>query len=161
DVVVDPALSPEGEAEHRAFDVDVPATERGEPEGPVLARVLVVADADQGLVEQAHHRGEDLPAAEILRTQIALHPLADVRKDLAELEHPAELRLVARLPIERVVAVLLAPARVARRHLDVAAGIRTDPDAAPGRRNHQRLDPPAGDGVADPFAVGREERPAL
>ena len=43
-------------------DVDVLIVQRGQPERAVLPRVLLVADADQGLLEQAHHRREDLVA---------------------------------------------------------------------------------------------------
>src|SRR5437667_36894 len=101
------------------------AAQRGEPEGVVLARVLVVADADERLVEEPHHRGEDLPARQIAGAQVALHPLADVRQDLAELEHAAELRLIALRPVPRMVPVLLASPRIARRRLDVTVRVGT------------------------------------
>src|SRR6267378_1627220 len=109
DGVLDAALAAEAEAQHRAVDLQVPAAQRGEAVGAVLAHVFVVADADQRLVEEADDRGEDLAAAEILRSQVALEALAQPRQHLAEFEHAAELRAVARLAIVGVVAVLLAP----------------------------------------------------
>src|SRR6266513_5385722 len=112
--VIDSALAAEAEEQFRALDLDMALAQGGEAEGAVLARVLVVAHADQRLVEQHHHGGEDLATREIARAQIALHALADLGKGLAELEHAAELRLVARLAVQGMVAVLLAAARVAR-----------------------------------------------
>src|SRR5258706_5123468 len=159
--VVDSALAAEAEAHFCALDLDVAVAQRGESEGTVLARVLVVAHADQGLVQQHHHGGEDLPPGEIPRTQIAFHALADFGEDFAELEHAAELRLVARLAVQGVVAVLLAAASVARRRLDVALGIRGDPDVRPRGRNYQGLDPLALGLAGDARAVRCVESPAL
>jgi hypothetical protein len=121
----------------------------------ILARVLVVADADERAVEEADHRGEDLAAREVLGAQVALHALAQARQDLAELQHVAELRLVARGAIGRVVAVLLAPARIARRGLDVAVGIGADPHVGPRRRDGKRFEAAALVGVADSHTVRR------
>ena len=56
DAVLDAALAAEAEAQRRAVDLHVPAAQRGEAEGVVLARVLVVADADQRPVEQRARR---------------------------------------------------------------------------------------------------------
>src|SRR5437870_5226989 len=81
--------------------------------------------------QEPHHGGEDLPPRQVAGAQVALDPLADVGEDLAELEHAAELRLVPGRPVERVVAILLAPPRVPRRRLDVADGIGADPDVGP------------------------------
>src|SRR5262249_38611209 len=110
DGVLDAALAAEGEVELPALHLDVPPAQRGEAEGTVLARVLVVADADQRLVEQRHDGREDLPPRELARAQVALDALADLREGLAELEHAPEFRLIARVAVQRVVAVLLAPA---------------------------------------------------
>ena len=158
--MIDAALSPKREVEPGAVDLDVPAPQGGEAERAVLAGVLVVSDADQRLVEQSHDGRQDLTPAEVVRAQVALHALAHVGQDLAELEHPPELRLVPRLAIARVIAVLLPPARVASGDLDVAARIGADPDLAPGRGNDESLDARALRSVLDPRSVGREEDPA-
>ena len=151
--VVDPALAAEGKAQFGASDLDVAPAQRGEAEGAVLARILVVAHADERLVEQHHHGGEDLPAREVARAQVALYALPDLRQDFAEFQHAAELRLVARLAVQGVVAVLLASAVVARGGLDMAFGIGTDPHVGPGRRNRERFD-------AHALGCGRDARAA-
>src|SRR6185436_20353222 len=71
-----------------------------------------------------------------------------------------ELRVVARVAVGRVVAVLLAPARVARGGLDVAVGIEADPDLGPGRRDRQRIDPSSLAPVRDACAAGQVIGPA-
>jgi hypothetical protein len=142
-----------------ALDLHVPVAQRGQTERSVRARVLVVAHPDEGLVEQPHHRGEDLSPGQVARAQVALDLLAQGGEDLTELQHPAELRLVARLAIERMVAVLLAAAGVARGGLDVALRIGADPHVGPGRGDDQRFDA-APLAVGDARAVGRVEGPA-
>ena len=110
------------------------------PNELVLARVLVVADADVGGVEQVHDRREHPLAAEVAARHVLVDPLADLRQRRAEGDHPVVLGLVAhRLP-SRVVAVLLAAARVAAGGLQVAVRRRADPHVRPRRRDRQRLD---------------------
>src|SRR5206468_8658937 len=94
--------------------------------------------------------------------QVLLDPSSNRRQDLAEGEQALVLRLVADLLPLRVVAVLLAPARVAAGRLDVAARMRADPDVGPGRRDRERPDARDRLAVADQLAVGIEvgERPA-
>jgi len=53
-----------------------------------------------------------------------------------------ELRLVAHLAPAFVIAVLFAPASIARRSLNVAVGNRTDPHVFIRGRNRQRFDAP-------------------
>jgi hypothetical protein len=91
-----PALAAEAEAHRRAFHLHVPAAQRREAEGLVLARVLLIADADERLVEQADDGGEHLVARELLALQVALDAIAQQRQHLAELEHVAELGAIAR-----------------------------------------------------------------
>ena len=158
-VVFHAALAAEGKAQHRARDLHVPVAQRSQPERPVLPRVFVVADPDQRLVEQKHHGGEDLPAAQVVPAQVALHPLAQERKDLAELEHAPELRLVAHFPVARVIPVLLSSAGVARGDLDMPFWMRADPDVGPRRRDGEREDSAALLDVDDPRAAGGDEDP--
>jgi len=72
----------------------------------------------------------------------------------------AELGVVARVAVRRVVAVLLAAARVARGRLDVAVGIGTDPDLGPRRRDGERVDPLALAPIRDAQTVGQVVGPA-
>ena len=69
--------------------------------------------------------------------------------------------MIARIAIARMVAVLFPAARIARSSLDMAFGVRADPDVGPGRWDHQPIDAAAHCGVADPPAAGVEEYPAL
>src|SRR5204863_3109945 len=159
--VIDSALAAEAEQQLRALHLDVTLAQRREAEGAVLARVLVVADADQRLVEQHHHGSEDLAPREIARAQIALHALANLGEGLAELEHAPEFRLVARLAVQGMVAVLLAAARVARSRLDVPFGVRAYPDVGPRRGNREGVDALALGLVGDALPVRCVEGPAL
>src|SRR5204863_8464424 len=65
-----------------------------------------------------------------------------------------------RVAVRRVVAVLLAPARVARGGLDVAVRIGADPDLDPGRRDGERVEALALDRIADRRALRRVVAPA-
>src|SRR3954468_5694628 len=133
--MLDAALAAEAEPKRVPFDRHMPPPQGGEPEGMVLARVLVVAHADQRAVEQAHHRREDLPPAQVGTLEVALDSFAQPRQHLAELQHATELGAVTRFAVRRVITVLLPPTGIARRRLDVAGGIGTDPDVGPGGRN--------------------------
>src|SRR2546425_12541202 len=161
DRVVHAALAAEGKLQLRALDLEVAPAQGGEPEGAVLAGVFVVAHADQRLVEQHHHGGEDLAPRQVARAQIALDALADLGEHFAELEHAAELGFVARLAVARMVAILLSSARVARRRLDVSPGIGTDPDLGPGGRDRKGIDPFALGCRGDARSVRRIKGPTL
>ena len=158
--MLDAALAAEAEAQQLALDLQVAPPQRGEAVGAVLAHVFVVADADQRLVEQAHDRGEDLPAAQVGRAQVALEALAQERQHLAEFQHALELRLVARRPIVGVVAVLLAPARIRAGRLDMTVRVGADPDARPGGRYGEAVDARAGVASDDALAARRVIGPA-
>ena len=75
------------------------------------------------------------------------------RQRLREADHPVVLRFVAHLAPLRVIAILLAPARVAPGRLQVTARIGTDPDVRPRRRDDQRPDPRAAPSRADGASV--------
>src|SRR5439155_27010950 len=78
----------------------------------------------------------------------------------AEFQHVAEFRALTRLAVVRVIAILLAAARVPRGRLDVPVGIRADPDLGPCRGNGQRIEPFPHQNIADPLPVRRVVRPA-
>src|SRR4051794_8356712 len=160
DAVLDAALAAKSKGKTLAVDAHVPAAQRGEAEGLVLARVLVVAHADERAIQQPHHRGKELAARMVRGAQIVLDAIAQQRQHLAELEHMPELRVVARVAVGGVIAVLLATARVARGRLNVAVGIGTDPDLAPGRRDRERVDPLALAPIDDAHAVRQIIGPA-
>jgi hypothetical protein len=89
----------------------VAVAQRGQAEAVVAARVLVVADADQGLGEQADDDREHLVPRQPALAQVLREAAAQLRQALAEIDQARELAGVARAPPLRVVAVLLAPAR--------------------------------------------------
>src|SRR5438105_1574756 len=155
DVMLLAALAPEAEAHPFALDPDVVLPQGGQPEAPVLLRVLGVADADVARVEQPHDRGDHLLARHALARQVAANPLAKPRQGSAEVGQPFVLGLVSELAPAWVVAVLLTPPCVPTAGLEVAAGVRADPDVGPGRRDRQGSDSfqPS---PADRFAVGPE-----
>ena len=108
-----------------------------------------------------HDGGQYLAAAQFGGAQVAFGALPDGRQHLAQVEHVAKFRLVARIAITRMVAVLLAAAGIARGGLDMAFRIRADPHVGPRRRNDQRIDAAALLGIADASAAGFEENPTL
>ena len=91
-------------------------------------------------VEQPHDRRDDpLPAQRRAGAGRARRG-AGCGAAPGERDQPVVLRLVAHLAPPRVVAVLLAAARVAPGRLDVAVRRRADPDVGPRRRDRERVD---------------------
>ena len=82
------------------------------------------------------------------RAEVCGGTRAQLRQRRGELEHPAVLHLVAHLAPPRVIAVLLAAARIAAGGLHVAERMRADPHVPPRRRDGERRDP------ADRLLVG-------
>ena len=124
------------------FDLDVAVAQRGQAEALVVARVLLVADADQRGLEQAHDGRQHLLARQAAAAQVGVDARADRRQRAAEREHAVELVRVAHARASAVVAVLLAAAGVAPGRLQVALARRADPDVGPGRRDRQHAQPP-------------------
>ena len=115
--------------------------ESGKSEGFVGFSIFVRADANKRRFEKPDHGRHDLVAGESGELNIGLHALADLPQHVTELKHPLEFRSVAVLPKLRMIAVLLAAARVPRRHLQVSVFVGTDPDLRPCRWNNQRAEP--------------------
>src|SRR5690348_5000746 len=132
------ALAPEAEADARSGDLGMLIVQRRQPIRFVLARVLLVANAQRGLIQQAHHRRQHLLAWQIRQRQIGRDPRADGRQRLRERDHAVVFRGVAHRTPVWVVAILLAPLRVLARRLQVPARVRADPHLRPRRRNAQR-----------------------
>src|SRR5438132_5061173 len=160
DRVLLPTLTPEGEADLGADDVDVPVAQRRQPVGAVLLSVLVIPDADSGVFQQADDGREHLLPWQAGPFEVAVGLFADLRQRLGEGEHAVVLDRVTDLAPTKVVAILLSPARVASCRLEMAARVGTDPDVRPGGRDGQTPDPADGLRVADPAAVaGRVGEP--
>ena len=84
DVVLDAALALEAEPDATAVHVHVPGTQGGQTVGAVVAGVAVVADADQGGVEQRNRQGHHLVATEAGQAQLGVDVPAQPRQRLAE-----------------------------------------------------------------------------
>src|SRR5437763_517072 len=121
-----PALALELELDALAAHLDVAIAQRREAERVVLLRIAFVAHADACSLEQLHDRREHLRARQSCLLHVLLYALADVRQRLPELDHVLELVRVAPLAPALVVAILLAPARVAARGLQVSALVAAD-----------------------------------
>ncbi len=132
-VVQHTALATKVQVQPVALHGRVAAPQCGDAERMVLARIAVVADAHPRRIEQPHDRRQHGRTPR--RTAVARrgrqrvgHVAPNLGQRLAEFEHAFELVAVARGAPVRVVAVLLAAARVAPGGLDVAVGQRADPD---------------------------------
>ena len=155
-VVVDAALAGEVEGNRASLHLHVAVVHGGQAVGAVFARVLLVANADEGRFKQADDGRENLFARQAGQRKVVLDALADDGKRLAELDHALVLGLVADLAPPRVVPALLASTLVASGSLQVAVGVGADPDLAPGRRDDERADASKKLNVVDLLAIGRE-----
>ena len=81
----------------RPVHLDVRVAHRRQPERLVLFRVLVVADADERLLEQLHDRGEHLLARQVGRPEIPRRAPADRGQRLGEPDQAIVFRFVADL----------------------------------------------------------------
>jgi hypothetical protein len=122
-------------------DADMITADRRQPERAVLSGVLLAAGPEEAQVDQAQRGGQDPLAAQPAAAELFADRLAQPRQCRAELQHPVVLALILFLAPVVVVAVLAAARRVGADRLDVAAGVRADPDLLPGRRDDQGLNP--------------------
>src|SRR5690606_8581349 len=103
--------------------------------------IVDVADADQCFGQQRHDDRQHLLAREARLGQVAAQRATQFWQARAEGHEAIELaRAAFGLPL-RVVAILLAPARVAASGLQMSVGVWTDPDIGPRRRDRQLADP--------------------
>src|SRR6185437_14977853 len=128
----------------------------GEPEGPVLLRVLLPAWPEETQVDEAHGGGENPVPGQALGFQVPPDHAAQVRQGLAELQHPVVLLPVALDPPQIVVPVLAPPGRVGPHGLDMAPRIRADPYVLPGRRDDQGSDAVKHPRIRDGFGTRPE-----
>src|SRR5271154_4696987 len=123
-----------------AHEGDVTIAQSRQPETLVVACVFRVADASAGGVKQRYHGRKYFLSRQIWKRQIASELAAQLRQRIAEGNHTVELRVVAHLPPLRMVAILLAAARVLAGGLQVAAWAEADPDVFVGRRPGETRD---------------------
>ena len=154
DLMLAAGLAAESEADACPAHRCVAILERRQAERAVEPGVLVVADPDQGQLEQLDDGRQDLLPRHPGLRQVGVAALADPRQDPSEVDEALELGVVAPGPPEVVVAVLLATLGITAGRLEVAGGIRADPDVGPGRRDRQRPEPGEDRPVADQLAIG-------
>ena len=148
------ALAAKADVDTAAVDRDMAIAQRGQAEALVRLGVFGVADADKRHFHQANDRRQNLFARQTAAPQIGFDTGADQRQDASERQKLCVFRLVAHLAPARMVAVLLAPARVAAGRLQMTVRVGANPHLGPGRRNSQRPDAPQYVDVADQCAVG-------
>jgi hypothetical protein len=119
----------------------VAVVHRRQPERVIVASVLVVADADQGLFEELHDGGDDLPLRQARRRHVGGRSSSQLWQRGSKVQDALELGLVPHLPPARMVTMLLPATRVPPRRLQMSRGIGTDPHVSPCRRDGQRPDP--------------------
>ena len=128
--------------------------QRGQPERAVGLRVLVIADADQALLEQLHDGCEHLLARQPWPGHVGRRSRSNHRQDRRKCLETIELVAVAaRAPLD-VIPVLLSSACITSCGLHMSLRIRTDPHILPRGRNSERANASEIGGTADRPAVG-------
>jgi hypothetical protein len=140
-LVLESTFPSEAEAQSPvAHETNVPVAQRGQAEAAVCPRILVVAHADAGGIEQAHDRGQDAFAGHTCAGEVVTQAPAQARQCGAERRHALELRAVAHQSPLRVIPVLFAATRIAAGRLQVSARIDADPHCLIRRRNREAAD---------------------
>jgi hypothetical protein len=140
DRVPDSALPAELEADGSARDFRVLIAHGRQTERFIVLRVLLVADTDERLLEQLHDGGEHLFSRKPAPAQILFGPRANAAERACERDQTSIFHVVANLAPARMIAILLASARVAADYLNVSERVGADPHLRPRRRDHERLD---------------------
>ena len=156
DGVPDAALAAELESHLRSADLRVLVAHRRQPEGMIVAGVLLVADADQRLLQQLYDSREHFLPRQPPLLQIGAGVAANARKHPRERDEAFVLRFVTLFAPARMVAVLFASTRVAPRRLNVAVGVGTDPHVRPRRRDDDRSDALELGAIGNRAAVGSD-----
>src|SRR5262249_9615423 len=106
--------------------------------GAILLGILTISDTYQGFIEEAHHRGQHLFSRRSAFAHIPRDALAYSRQQPSEVNDTRVFISVAHLPPIIVIAILLAPTRVATGRLDMTIAIGADPYFRPSRRHGKR-----------------------
>ena len=109
---------------------------------------------DAGDVEQAHDHRQHLVARQPGQREVAAQSPPQLRERFAERDHAVELRVVAQHAPLRVIAVLLAPPRVAAGRLQMSVRVRADPHAFVCGRNGETGNALQRGAVPDGTSVG-------
>jgi hypothetical protein len=115
----------------------------------VLPGVIVIADADQCRLEQMHGCRQHLFPWQSPQRHMFRDSFPNPRKQARKLHYVLELGTFAEFAELGVIAILLAPLRVAASRLHVAVAVGADPDVGPSRGNCQPPDAPESTLVLD------------
>jgi hypothetical protein len=141
DFVLDSALA--AEVQHGAavpYEAHMAVSQCRKTETLVVPGVLGVADSNPGGVQQTNHDSKDFFPRQARQCQIALQIAPQLRQALAERHHARKLRAVAQFAPRRVITILLAPACVPSRRLQMTSGFHADPHVAIRRWNREARD---------------------
>src|SRR4029453_7283735 len=127
-------------ASTRSLDALGGVVRRRRAESAVVAPVPLSADTNECAVHQLHDRREHPLLGELRVRKIRRDAAPDPRKREREVVQRVELVRVALGDPHRVIAVLLAPAGIPSRRLQVAVRIRAYPDVLPGGRYREAAD---------------------
>src|SRR5438105_13612072 len=122
DLVIGAALA--GKAQHQlsiADKVHMAVAQRGQSVTVIVSCVLGIADTQPRRVEQADDDREHLISRHALTRDVASQAAAEPRECFGKGRHALELLAIADETPVRVIAVLLASARVAARRLQLPA----------------------------------------
>src|SRR5262245_11753079 len=126
----------------------------GQTVGAILLGILTVADTYQGFVEKADYRGQHLLSRRSAFAHILRNALSHAQQQPSELNDTRIFISVAHLPPIIVIAILLAPTRIAAGRLDMTIAIGADPHFRPCRRHSKRAYPLQRALIRDPPTAG-------
>ncbi len=141
DLVLLAGLATEAEADGGALHADVPVAQGGQAEGAVQAGVLVVADPDEGHLEQPDDGGQDLLAR---RGRAGRGRRRSASRIAGSASAKASIRSYLSVPRGAASGRGSGTACGPRASRPVACrwpSAAADPDVRPGRRDGQGLDP--------------------
>ena len=133
-------LSEVGEHDTFALDRNVGLSQRRYAICAVLTCIPLPPDATEALADQPEYGRGNRHAIQCPARGVRAEGLTHSRQRLGELSHSIVLPQIAPLDGARVIAVLLAPARVEAPRLNAGARARGHVHVAPGGRNAERID---------------------
>ena len=114
--------------------------QRRQTEASVVARIVGIAHADHGNIEQVDDRRQNLLTRKTALRHMAADGCTHIGQRLCEVDQALILVLIPFCPECRVIAVLLATPRIAPRRLKMTVGVRAYPHIPIGRGYGQRAD---------------------
>src|SRR5688572_15477425 len=161
--VLDPALAVVLEDETGPIHTHVRLVERRDAECAVFLEIPLAADAKEPIADQPDDGGQDVLAAEVIATEVAIQRFPNARQIARECANAVKLRGLAALDGAVMVAVLLATLGVDAPCLNRGALAGRDVDRMPCGGDAKRVDTLEGTCISHglPSAISILERRAL